>query len=69
MNVTSMLDCVLRCVNDPCCRSVNYKDQSEYAEESECELLHNTVYNTSSELKRNISYDHISLDKPVKVLL
>ena len=57
------------CVNDPCCRSVNYKDQSEYAKESECELLHNTVYNTSRELKRNILYDHISLDKPVKVLL
>ena len=55
------------CVNDPCCRSVNYKDESECAEESECELLHNTVYNTSKELKKNLSYVHISLDKPVKV--
>ena len=65
--VSSKLECVVSCVHDPCCRSVNYKDKPECAEESECELLHNTVYNTSRELKRNFSYDHISLDKPVKV--
>ena len=66
--VSDWLACVLECVTEPCCRSINYKKSSISQNESNCEMLHNMVYNTSQKLlEPNCSYDHVFLNNPQKV--
>ena len=66
--VHDWLGCVLECVTQPCCRSINYKKTLNLQNESNCEMLHNMVYNTSRKfLERNCSYDHVYLNNPQKV--
>ena len=61
-------DCVIECVRDPCCRSVNYKNIIIAGNEENCEMLHNLVYNTSDDLlKKNNTYNYIFFNSPMKV--
>ena len=65
-NVPKWMDCIIECVKEPCCRSINYRNTLH--NETNCEMLHNVVYNTSEELlERNSSYDHVYLTNPHKV--
>ena len=65
-SLSQWMDCVVECVKQPCCRSINYKQTSHG--ESNCEMLHNLVYNTSEKLlERNPFYDHVYLINPRKV--
>ena len=66
--VSDWLACILECVTEPCCRSINYKKTSIAQNESNCEMLHNTVHNSSQKsLQANFSYDHVYLSNPQKV--
>ncbi|XP_028408476.1 uncharacterized protein LOC114531033 [Dendronephthya gigantea] len=60
-NVSSQIQCLLSCVQEPCCRSVNYREILEQDETGLCEMLHDVIYNTSAELQKNFSYDHVYL--------
>ena len=61
-------DCVIECVRDPCCRSVNYKTIITAGNEENCEMLHNLVYNASDDLlKKNGTYNYIFFNSPMKV--
>ena len=67
-NVSSKVECVIECVNEPCCRSINYKKNSH--NEANCEMLSDVVYNTSDPEKvlvKNCSYDYVYLTNPQKV--
>lgn len=60
--------CVVRCVIDPCCRSVNFKRNSSNEGYGDCELLHDVKNSTSSEMhEKNEMYEHIPLLEPRKV--
>ena len=63
-----MIDCLVECVTEPCCRSINYKKHHS-DNETNCEMLHSLVDNTTSQksLDENNSYDHIYLINPEKV--
>ena len=51
-----------------CCRSINYQTALASQNESNCEMLHNVVYNTTKELlEKNSSYDYVYLVFPSKV--
>ena len=64
--VFEKIDCVVKCVQEPCCRSINYKKTSE--NEANCEMLHDVVYDTSEKvLKKNSSYDYVYLTNQQKV--
>ena len=66
--VSDWLACVVECVKEPCCRSINYKKTSISQNESNCEMLHNMVYNVSQKhLEANCSYNHVYLNNPQKV--
>jgi hypothetical protein len=67
---TDWLACVMECVTEPCCRSINYKNTLNLQNEPNCEMLHNLVYDTSQELlEANSSYNHVYLNNPPKVKL
>ncbi|XP_028416458.1 uncharacterized protein LOC114540535 [Dendronephthya gigantea] len=57
-----MIDCLVKCVTEPCCRSINYKKHSK-DNETNCEMLHSVVDEITSQevLEKNASYDHIYL--------
>ncbi|CAB4039465.1 Hypothetical predicted protein [Paramuricea clavata] len=63
--VSQWIDCVIECVQQPCCRSINYK--KVFQNEPNCEILHDVVYNTSEKvLERNSFYDYVYLVDPQK---
>ena len=64
--VFKKIDCVIKCVQEPCCRSTNYKKTPQ--NETNCEMLHDVVYDTSEEvLEKNCSCDYVFLTNPQKV--
>jgi hypothetical protein len=66
--VSQRIDCVIDCATEPCCRSINYKKSMFLENESNCEMLHNVVYNVSEKiLKEKSSYDYVYLLNPQKV--
>ena len=66
--VSEWTECIIECVKEPCCRSINYR--KTLCNETNCEMLHNVVYNTSEKLlEKNSSYDHVYLTNPHKVTL
>jgi hypothetical protein len=68
--VSQRIDCVMECATETCCRSINYKKSMVLESESNCEILHNVVYNVSEKiLKENTSYDYVYLFNPHKVRL
>ncbi len=68
--VSQMIDCVMECATEPCCRSINYKKEIVLHNEPNCEILHNVIYNVSEEvLGRNSSYDYVYLINPQKVFI
>ena len=65
-----IIDCLIECATEPCCRSINYKNDWIFENETNCEMMHNIVYNTSKEtLEKNSSYDYAYLINPTKVRL
>ena len=65
-DVFERIECIMECVKEPCCRSINYK--KTFQNEPKCEMLHEVIYNTSEKaLKRNSSYDYVYLLDPQKV--
>ena len=65
-DVSERIDCIMECVKEPCCRSINYK--KTFQNEPNCEMLHDVIYNTSEKaLERNSSHDHVYLVNPQKV--
>ena len=63
-----MIDCLIECVTEPCCRSINYR-KHERNNETNCEMLHNVVNSTTTKevLEKNNSYDYIYLINSKKV--
>ena len=60
--------CVVSCVEDPCCRSVNFKrNSSNEGNDGDCELLHDVDGKSSSRLEKDTLYEHIHLLEPQKV--
>ena len=68
--VPQKIDCVMECATEPCCRSINYKTLLSLNNETNCEMLHNMVYNTSQTLlEKNSSFDYVYLISPHKVVV
>lgn len=65
--VSTKIECILSCVQEPCCRSLNYREKLPQEENSLCEMLHDVSYNTSAELQKNSSYDYVYFTAPLKV--
>lgn len=66
-NVLEKVDCVIECVAEPCCRSINYKKTSNPKSKSNCEMLHHVMNEKPKKLVDNSSYDHVYLINPQKV--
>ncbi len=66
---THWINCAKECVEEPCCRSINFKKIISTQNERNCEMLHNVVYNSSNKkfLLENTSYDYIYFNHPRKV--
>ncbi|XP_046863411.1 uncharacterized protein LOC124457171 [Xenia sp. Carnegie-2017] len=67
INVKNEIECIVSCVNEPCCRSINHRRKLSQGRWSLCEMLH-SVLNKSNEndLKHNRFYDYIFFNSPVK---
>ena len=66
------IDCVVRCVDDACCRSVNFLktlDLDEEENKENCELLHDAVVsgNNYNLIQTDDNYDYFILHKPARV--
>ena len=67
------VDCVVRCLDDTCCGSVNYLktldfDKDEDDNKDNCELLHDAaVSGKNYSLLRNDDYDYFILKNPERV--
>ena len=67
------VDCVLRCLDDTCCRSVNYLKTLDFGKEENdnkdnCELLHDAVVSEKNDsLLRNHDYDYFIMENPERV--
>ena len=67
------VDCVVRCLDDTCCRSVNYLKTLDFDKEDDdnkdnCELLHDAAGSAkNSSLLRNDDYDYFILKNHEKV--
>ena len=63
--------CVEKCVDDKCCRSVNFlKTLDLYGKKNgdNCELFHDAALTAESyNLSQNDNYDHFTLNSPLKV--
>ena len=65
-DVPGKIECVMECVTEPCCRSVNYRKTLKNS--SNCEMLHNVLcVKSEKELESNSSYDYVYLTNPKKV--
>ena len=68
-----MVDCVLRCLDDPCCRSANYLKTLDFGKEEDdnkdnCELLHDAVVSGKDDsLLRNDDYGYLIMENPERV--
>jgi hypothetical protein len=59
-HVSGQLDCLIVCDKELCCRSINFKKESNSDDNQNCEMLHNVVYNTSEKLlETNAAFDHV----------
>ena len=65
--------CVEKCVDDTCCRSVNFLKTPRLDGKKNgdnCELFHDAVLTAESySLSQNDNYDHFTLSRPLKVSL
>ena len=67
------VDCVLRCLNDTCCRSANYLKTLDFGKEEDdskdnCELLHDAVVSGRNDiLLQNDDYDYFIMENPERV--
>ena len=67
------VDCVVRCLDDTCCRSVNYLKTLDFGTDEDenkdnCELLHDAVVSGKNDsLLRNDDYDYFILKNPERV--
>ena len=67
------VDCVLRCLNDTCCRSVNYLKTLDFGKEEDvnkdnCQLLHDAaVSGKDDSLLRNDDYGYLIMENPERV--
>ena len=66
-NVSSRIACVNECLEDPCCRSINYEHSNSTNRSNKCEFLHDLLENTSFSLEANISFDHVFFVNLLKV--
>ncbi|XP_028398692.1 sushi, von Willebrand factor type A, EGF and pentraxin domain-containing protein 1-like [Dendronephthya gigantea] len=67
-NAPSKIQCILSCVKEQCCRSVNYWKRLQREQECRCEMLHDVIGNKTAEteLEKNSSYDYVYLTAPLK---
>ena len=66
------IDCVVRCVDDTCCRSVNFLktlDLDEEENKENCELLHDAFVsgNNYNLIQTDDNYDYFILHKPARI--
>ena len=67
------VDCVLRCLNDTCCRSVNYLKTLDFGTDEDdnkdnCELFHDAVVSGRNDiLLQNDDYDYFIMENPERV--
>ena len=67
-HVQSYLECILHCLNESCCRSVNYRKGCLNSNWSKnCELLHNQAWESPYNLVKDPSVDNYWLLRPNRV--
>ena len=66
--VNSGIECVLQCLDDGCCRSVNYRKKCLNPSDENCELLHILASEMKEEFESNKDYDHYILLEPKRVI-
>ena len=67
-NVSSRIACVDECLEDPCCRSINYEHGNSPNRSRKCEFLHDLLENKSFPLEANSSFDYVFFVNPLKVI-
>ncbi|XP_028393895.1 uncharacterized protein LOC114518154 [Dendronephthya gigantea] len=66
-DVVSKQECLDKCLDEPCCRSINYEHSTSPAKPQKCELLHELLNeNACSLLVKNTSFDHAYIIEPRK---
>jgi hypothetical protein len=66
--VSQRVDCVMECATETGCRSINYKKTVSVQNETNCEMIHDVLDDTSEKmLENNSSYDYVYLVNPNKV--
>ncbi len=66
---SSPMECILHCLNEPCCRSVNYRKITCDNSEGNCELLHVHVTENPQYLVEDGGSDYYILLQPDRVSL
>ena len=66
-NVSSRIACVDECLEDLCCRSINYEHGNSPNRLNKCEFLHDLLKDTSFPLEANSLFDHVFVVNPLKV--
>lgn len=67
VQVASKYACIDECFADPCCRSINYKNNPLENKMKTCEILHDLLKNAT--LEADTSYDHVFFIDPQKVVI
>ena len=64
LNAVSAVDCISHCLNNNCCRAVNYKKKGP---NENCELLHIMASDDREFVKKDDNYDYFVLLEPNRV--
>ena len=66
-HASSPAECILHCVNESCCRSVNYRKRNCDDAYGNCELIHSQGTETPQNLVNDQKFDHYILLQPRRV--
>ena len=72
LRVGHEIECIVMCVNDTCCRSLNFLKTlrlDENENKDNCELLHDAVVTGKKQnlLSIDVNYDYFIMNKPERV--
>ena len=68
MSVQTEIECIVKCVKEPCCRSTNFRKKFSQSHKSQCEMLHGVHSDLHGKsLIKSQLYNYIFFNEPVKV--
>ena len=68
IEVHNEIECIVKCVKEPCCLSINHRRRLSQGRWSLCEMLHSVLNDSNRQnLKQNRFYDYVFFNTPIKV--